>query len=106
MTQGMQISREVREETGEQDRIAEVQLQARLRRQFGFAAQEIRCRCSAGVLLLEGHVDSFYQRHLAQELARSVAGINSVINRLVFETSRISNGVNETFCSASDRGCS
>ena len=60
VTQKMEQNCEVKGSLGEQDRLAQVQLQNRLRCQFGFSAPAISARCSEGILLLEGHVDSFH----------------------------------------------
>jgi len=98
VTQEMERDCDVRDQSGEQDRLAQVQLQNRLRCQFGFSASAISARCSAGMLVLEGHVDSFYQKQMAQELARRVSGVRLVVNRLVVDPSCGSGRVHETFC--------
>ena len=105
VTQEMEQDREVRDPSGEQDRHALVQLQNRLRCQFGFSAPAINARCSEGILLLEGHVDSFHKKQMAQELARRVAGVRLVVNRLVVDTSCVRGRVNETFCTATEYLC-
>ncbi len=102
VTQKIEPDREISDQCGEQDRLAQVQLQSRLRCQFGFSASEIRARCSEGNLVLDGHVDSFHKKQMAQELARHVFGVRSVVNRLVVDSSRLNRRVQETFRTATD----
>lgn len=102
VTQELEQDREVRNQAGEQDRLAQLQLQVRLRCQFGFSAPAISVHCSDGILVLEGHVDSFHQKQTAQELARRIPGVTSVVNRLVVDPSRVSSRVHETFCTTAD----
>jgi len=105
VTQEVERDRDVRNEAEEQDRLAQLQLQIRLRCQFGYSAPAISARCSAGILVLEGHVDSFHQKQTAQEFARRIPGVKSVVNRLVVDPSRVSSRVHETFCTTADHIC-
>lgn len=97
-TQEMERDHEVWSQTGEQDRLAMLQLQVRLQRQFGFSGPEIGCHCSEGILVLEGRVDSYYQKQTAQEIARRIPGVKSVVNLLVVDAALASSRVRETFC--------
>lgn len=102
VTEEMEQDREIRGQSGEQDRFAQVQLQNRLRCQFGFSAQAISAQCSQGILLLEGNVDCFHKKQIAQELARRVSGVRLVVNRLVVDPSCVRDRVTETFCTSSE----
>lgn len=46
------------------------------------ALRGVTCECDHGVLLLSGHLPSFYYKQLAQEAVASVYGICQVINRI------------------------
>lgn len=105
VTQEMKQNCEVKDPSGEQDRLAQVQLESRLRCQFGFSAPAINARCSGGILVLEGHVDSFHKKQTAQELARRVAGVKSVVNRLVVGPSCVTGCMHETFCTTAESLC-
>ncbi len=50
----------------------------------GYAAlRNIFCRCDDGVLVIDGSVPSFFFKQMAQELARTVDGVQRVKNRLL-----------------------
>lgn len=102
MTQEMALGHEVSDQCGKRDRLAQLQLQTRLRIQFGYSAPAVNARCSEGNLVLEGHVDCFYHKQMAQELARSVPGIRFVDNRLIVDSSRVDHRVHETFRTTAD----
>lgn len=102
ITQEMERNCEVWEQSEEQDRLAQHQLQTRLRIRFGFAAPAISTRCSDGILVIDGHVDCFYHKQMAQELARSVPGVQFVDNRLIVDSSRTDRRVHETFRTSAD----
>lgn len=96
---------EVRDQSAERDRLAQVQLQNRLRCQFGFSAHAISAQCSEGVFVLEGHVDSFHKKQMAQELARRVSGVKLVVNRLIVDPASVTGPMNETFCTTAEYLC-
>ena len=102
VTQKMERDHDVWNQAGDQDRLARLQLQVRLHRQFGFSGPAIGCHCSEGILVLEGHVDSFYQKQTAQEIARRIPGVKSVVNLLVVDAALRSSRVHETFCTTAD----
>ena len=102
VTQEMERDHDVWNQAGEQDRLAMLQLQVRLQRQFGFSGPAIGCHCSEGTLVLEGQVDSFYQKQTAQEIARRIPGVKSVVNLLVVDAALVSSRVHETFCTTAD----
>ncbi len=88
---------DIRSEAERQDRIVKNQLLNKLRCQFGFSAAEIDVCCTNGIVVLEGHVDCFYQKQMAQELARRTADVQSVVNRIVVDPSRSRERTGETF---------
>jgi hypothetical protein len=54
----------------------------------------ITCECREGVVVLRGHVGSFHEKQMAQEVARNVNGVRVVVNRLVVEPSQLTSCVN------------
>jgi osmotically-inducible protein OsmY len=54
----------------------------RLRNSPYRALRAISCEYDQGVLLLRGHVPSFYQKQLAQEAVAAVSGVIEVVNRI------------------------
>lgn len=88
---------DIRNEAEQQDRIVKNQLLNKLRCQFGFSGGEIVICCTDGVVVLEGHVECFYQKQMAQELARRTADVRSVVNRIVVDPSRSRERTRETF---------
>jgi osmotically-inducible protein OsmY len=42
----------------------------------------ISCECRSGVLRMNGFARSFYQKQLAQEIARRVEGVVQVVNEI------------------------
>ena len=88
---------DISNEAEQQDRIVKNQLLNKLRCQFGFSAAEIVIRCTNGIVVLEGHVDCFYQKQMAQELARRTADVQSVVNRIVVDPCHRRERLGETF---------
>ena len=88
---------DIRSEAEQQDRIVRNQLLNKLRCQFGLSAAEIVIRCTNGVVVLEGHVDCFHQKQMAQELARRTADVQSVENRIVVDPCHRHKRIRETF---------
>jgi osmotically-inducible protein OsmY len=44
------------------------------------ALRGVTCTCDRGVLVLTGHLSSFYYKQLAQEAVASVQGVSRVVN--------------------------
>ena len=82
------------------DRAVERQLDGILRKYFFFAAQLFRWEFRDGFVILSGHVNSFHEKQMAQELTRRVDGVKMVINRLMVRENAKSRVVNETVLSA------
>ena len=47
-----------------------------------FGLRRLTCQHRAGALILRGYVPSFYQKQMAQEVARAVSGVTTIINQL------------------------
>ncbi len=56
--------------------VAEDRLQGR----FFFSSKLVTCTCSRGILLLRGHLPSYYQKQLAQEAVKGLDGVVQVVN--------------------------
>ncbi len=54
----------------------------RLRNSPYRALRGISCECDQGVLLLRGHLPSFYYKQLAQETVARVKGVSQVVNEI------------------------
>ncbi len=46
------------------------------------ALRAVLCECDQGILLLRGHLPSFYYKQLAQEAVARVQGVSQVINEI------------------------
>ena len=46
------------------------------------ALRGVTCECDQGVLLLRGHLRSFYHKQLAQEAVVRLRGVDAVINEI------------------------
>ncbi len=95
-----QVGKMARNDFAENDRAVERQLDACLREYFFFATQRVNLECHDGVVVLRGHVSTFHEKQMAQELARRVEGVRIVVNRLVVGANAISRIVNEAVLSA------
>ncbi len=62
-------------------RIAEVASE-RLRNSPYRVLRGIVCECDHGVLLLRGHLPSFYHKQVAQEAVARVRGVSQVVNEI------------------------
>ena len=100
MLEEKQIGKVTQNDGVENDRAVERQLGASLREYFFFAAQRVRWEFHEGVVILRGHVNTFHEKQMAQELARRVKGVRMVINRLVVDANATSRIVNEAVLSA------
>ena len=47
------------------------------------ALRGISCKSERGVLVLEGHLSTFFQKQLAQEIVANIEGVVQVVNRIV-----------------------
>ena len=90
-----QVGKMARNDFTENDRAVERQLDACLREYFFFATQRVNWECRDGVVVLRGHVNTFHEKQMAQELARRVEGVRMVVNRLVVGINATSRLVNE-----------
>ena len=77
-----------------------VKLDASLREYFFSDAQRVNWEFHETIVVLRGHVNTFHEKQMAQELARRVRGIKMVINRLVVDANETSRIVNEAVLSA------
>ncbi len=46
------------------------------------ALRGVTCECDQGILLLRGHLPSFYHKQLAQEAVVRVRGVEEVVNEI------------------------
>ncbi len=46
------------------------------------SGNHVFCQEESGIVVLHGRVDSFYQKQMAQEALRNLAGVEKVINEL------------------------
>ncbi len=99
MTQVMPPDRQVRNEAGANDRIVQLQLERQLRNRFCFASDAIGYDVFDGVAVLRGHVDSFHQKQIVQELARRTPGVMTIVNQLVVAPSAFKDSVDEVVLS-------
>ena len=80
---------------GEKDRLLHNRVEMYLRNAPELFRQTIGCQCREGVVILRGHVDSYYQKQLAQEISRRIDGVKIIINRLVVDRSELTRLLNE-----------
>lgn len=52
----------------------------RLTRSSYRSVRDVACEYHEGILVLRGHVSSFFLKQLAQEAVREVAGVDKVVN--------------------------
>ena len=46
------------------------------------ASRQVACEYQSGVLLLQGHLSSFYEKQLAQESLRDLEGVEQIVNNI------------------------
>jgi osmotically-inducible protein OsmY len=46
------------------------------------ASRQVACEYKDGVLLLQGHLSSFYEKQLAQESLRDLEGVEHIVNNI------------------------
>jgi osmotically-inducible protein OsmY len=56
-----------------------------LRRSPYWTIRSVACECQEDVLILRGHLPSFYQKQLAQEAVAKVEGVSQVVNETVVD---------------------
>ena len=56
--------------------------EARFRANSHTALRGIACKSEQGVLVLEGHLSTFFQKQLAQEIVANIEGILQVVNHI------------------------
>ena len=44
--------------------------------------KDVLCECDCGVLLLRGHLPSYYYKQLAQQAVSGVKGVRQIINEI------------------------
>ncbi|MEJ7591540.1 MAG: BON domain-containing protein [Planctomycetaceae bacterium] len=95
MPQAIQLERQVHNSVAENDISIRLRLAEALRNDGRFANQEVQCVHCEGVVVLRGRVQSFHEKQMAQELARKVAGVEVVVNRLVVDRSKFARDVTD-----------
>jgi osmotically-inducible protein OsmY len=58
------------------------QAQERLRAVPYISFQDLRCEYRHGLLVLQGRVESYYEKQLAQEAVAKLEGVTQVVNQL------------------------
>lgn len=69
------------------------QLTDRLAANNYLSGDEVDFEYDDGVVVLRGHVSSFHEKQIVQEVVRKVAGIRIIVNRLVVDRSEFSDSV-------------
>jgi osmotically-inducible protein OsmY len=93
--QNLVADREISGDVGEDDHCLRRRLECSLQRDPIFLKSAFTCECREGVVVLRGHVGSFHEKQMAQELARKVNGVRVVVNRLIVDASQLTTGLNE-----------
>jgi osmotically-inducible protein OsmY len=53
-----------------------------LQERLVLASRQIACEYHEGTLILQGQLSSFYEKQLAQEVVRTLAGVDQVVNKI------------------------
>lgn len=85
--QDAQVERQVLNNVDEHDHVVKHPLRSVFRAHGCLSNHDVGFDHYEGVVVLRGHVGSFYEKQMAQELARKVAGVKMIINRLVVDSS-------------------
>ena len=56
--------------------------QKRLRAVSYISFRDLRCEYQHGLLILQGWVESYYERQLAQEVVAGLEGVSQVVNQI------------------------
>ena len=83
-----QLERPVRNSVTENEYSVKLRLAAELQMHGLFENYELSCEYCEGVVVLQGRVQSFHEKQMAQELIRRVDGVTVVVNRLVVDRSK------------------
>ncbi len=68
---------------------------------YGYSSgNDVGFEYNGGVVVLRGHVNSFHEKQLVQEVARKVEGVRIIVNRLTVDRSEFSDSVKRenAFC--------
>jgi osmotically-inducible protein OsmY len=84
-------------ETSPSCAIAEI-AEARFRANSRTALRGISCKAEGGVIVLEGHLSTFFQKQLAQEIVGHIEGVVQVINQIEVVSSDQSGLGHRCFC--------
>lgn len=57
-------------------------VKAALKRSPYFWVQSVRCRCDGKEIVLEGGVNSYYEKQLAQEIVAHLPGATRIVNHI------------------------
>ena len=68
-------------ETSPSCAIAEI-AEARFRANSHTSLRGIACKVERGVIVLEGHLSTFFQKQLAQEIVANIEGVVQVVNQI------------------------
>lgn len=61
---------------------------------YGYSSgNDVGFEYDGGVVVLRGHVNSFHEKQLVQEVARKVEGVRIIVNRLTVDRSEFSDSV-------------
>ena len=77
----LRISNQTELETSPPCAIATI-AEARFRESSRTALRGISCKAERGVLVLEGHLSTYFQKQLAQEIVANIKGIVQVVNQI------------------------
>ena len=58
-----------------------------LHKSLSTSAGAVKCRFDGGILKLTGHLPSWYQKQLAQEAVKQLAGVGRVLNEITVSVS-------------------
>jgi osmotically-inducible protein OsmY len=86
MIRKRRVEQQVKSVPRQAERSVQHELDARLREYLFHAGRQVSCEFHEGVVILRGHVGSFHDKQMAQELARKVDGVKIVVNRLVVDS--------------------
>jgi osmotically-inducible protein OsmY len=56
--------------------------EARLGASSHLALRKVLCKFDQGILVLEGHLSTFFQKQLAQEIVAHIEGVERVVNQI------------------------
>jgi osmotically-inducible protein OsmY len=77
----LRISNQTERKTSPRCAIAAI-AEARFRGNSRTALRGISCKAERGVIVLEGHLSTFFQKQLAQEIVANIEGVVQVVNQI------------------------